>query len=297
MKLSYVVILVAAAVVVTASVSFMIAPRLMGGKDQESLFAEDQMAQLQREQKSPEQAAEEMMKYLEEIDPERAKVMQQLRTKDPERFREIVRERASRRLREEGMSEPPLSPEDMTFGGRQGHKDRFRGRGRTERMQQRQAEYLEWLKINFPDEAAKLEEEKEKNPRLFPRRLALSFRKYGKIAENARDNPELGLVLKEKVQLNERRDELLRKIKSADEKRKKLMTDELILVLGLKYDLILKQKQIAYEQLTKRLTDLEGKVKESNDELEKRKDAEYKKESVNNRLEELLKGTESFKWD
>ena len=102
-----------------------------------------------------------------------------------------------------------------------------------------------------------LKELKENQPKLYNRKLALSMKKYGRIAEASRENPALAAVLKEKSQLNERRDEMLRKLKTADEKRKPLLTEELKRILSEKFDVIVRQKELAYEKLKERLQSLE----------------------------------------
>ena len=58
-------------------------------------------------------------------------------------------------------------------------------------------EHIEWLEQNYPDEAKKLAELREKDPGLYMRKLGLSLKKYGKIAEASRENPQLAEVLKE----------------------------------------------------------------------------------------------------
>ena len=61
-----------------------------------------------------------------------------------------------------------------------------------------------------------------------------------------------------------------------------------------KFDLIVKRKQITYEQLRKELEELKERVKESEAEVEKWK--KVKSEKVNERLEELIGRTEKFNW-
>ena len=167
-----------------------------------------------------------------------------------------------------------------------------------ERARERYAEYIEWLEENYPEEAEKLAELRESKPELYMRQIALSLKKYGRIAEAAKENPQLAEVLKESLQLTKQRDKLIRKIRKAtDEDEKKKMVEELKEVISSKFDLIVKRKQMAYEQLRKELEKLQKEVKKNEAEAEKWKDPEFKNESVKARVEELISRTSKFKWD
>ena len=100
------------------------------------------------------------------------------------------------------------------------------------------------------------------------------------------------------MELKKKRDELLGKIRAAtDEDEKKKLKEELEEVISDKFDLLVKRKQIAYEQLLKKLEELKEDIKKSEAEVEKWKDAKFKNESVKARVEELMSRTEKFKWD
>ena len=69
------------------------------------------------------------------------------------------------------------------------------------------------------------------------------------------------------------------------------------MVVSSRFDLIVKRKQIEYEQLRNRLEKLKKEVEQREAEVEKWKDAKFKNESVKARLEELVSGAEKFQWD
>ena len=74
-------------------------------------------------------------------------------------------------------------------------------------------------------------------------------------------------LMKTQLKLKKRKDELLTKIKAAKtQKEKEKLTTELEEVLGRRYDLIVRRKQIAYERLLKRLEELKNRIKQSRDE-------------------------------
>ena len=258
---------------------------------------------------------EHVMVRLRETNPERAKELKKLREKKPEQFkaelRKIMREQFAGRFGEhrEGIGGRGPGPEGGAmggggFGGGRGMRDREREkrdperRERTERwgerLRERYAEYLEWLEKNYPEEAQELAELKEAKPDLHMRQFWLSYRKYRRIFEASEENPKLVEILKEDLELKEKRDKLLGKIRAASGDEKKELVGELKNVVSSRFDLIVKRKQITYEQLRKELEELKERVKESEAEVEKWK--KVKSEKVNERLEELIGRTEKFNW-
>jgi len=65
----------------------------------------------------------------------------------------------------------------------------------------------------------------------------------------------------------------------------------------LRYDLIVRRKEIAYEQLLRRLDELQKQVRESKDEITNYKDARVKRENVRQRVQALTENKVRFKWD
>jgi len=210
----------------------------------------------------------QIMKDLEKSEPAKAAELSKLREKDPEKFKEelgkvhfdkVIRERMEARRR------------------------------------QMQAEYTEWLEKNYPEDAKNLAALKERDPNLYIQKFRLSMEKYGRIFGAAKENPELGEILKEDLELKEKADQLLKKIKSAgSENEKKELTASLEQIEGRRFDLIVKRKEIAYAQLLKRLEELKKKLVEDKAEVTKWKDAKFKEENVKKRVQELIGG---FKWD
>lgn len=260
---------------------------------------------------------EHMMSRLAESDPAKAKELAKLRKKDPEKFkaelREVMRERFGRGWREQGRGSGRYGPGwGMGFErgggpygptkGRKGERESFgpaRGRGMGMRMRERyNEEFLEWLKKDYPKVAEELAELRDKKPKLFERKLEIIIRMYRKIFEASKENPELAEILKEDLELKERRDKLLAEIRArVSEDEKAELVKELEKVLGRRFDLIVKRKQIEYENLLKKLKELQERVKESEAQVEKWKEAEFKKTSVKGRVEELVGKAEKFRWE
>ena len=72
---------------------------------------------------------------------------------------------------------------------------------------------------------------------------------------------------------------------------------ELQEVVARRYDLIVRRKEITYEQLLKKLEELQAQVIQSRDEIATYKDDRIKQENVRQRLQALTRDKSRFKWD
>jgi len=289
MKANYKIILVLA---MTAAM-LLIANRpcwaVKGGK--ENIWEDEPRVEYRRIELTDERI-EHIMNRLRETNPEKAKELEKLRSKDPEKFkaeiRDVMYKQFGKKFKEEGKK---FREEGKRF--REQSRE-FRRRG----MHERHAEHLEWLEKNYPEEAKKLVELREKKPELYTRRLGLGLKRYGRIMEAAKENPELAQALKEDLELKEKRDKLLGKIRAAtDDDEKKELVKELEEVINSRFDLIVKRKQIKYELLSKKLEKLKKRVERSEAEIVKWKESKFKNENVKARLEELISQTEKVNWD
>ena len=240
--------------------------------------------------KLTDQTVERIMQRLAETDPKKAEELQKLRDKDTDEFkrqlRNIQRERFAEHRR---PAEPGFVMDDRPSGGR-------RRRGE---MRQRFVEYLEELEKIYPEEAKKLAEMKEKQPDVYRRRVGLSYRRYGRIVEKAKDDPNLAQVLKENFELKKERNELVEKIKAAsDEGKKKKLNRELEEVLSKRFDALVKWKQMEYELLLERLERLKEEIKKSKVNIKKWKDDKFKEENIKAHIKELLspEKDKKFRW-
>ena len=151
-------------------------------------------------------------------------------------------------------------------------------------------DFIKWIKENYPDESKKLDDLKN-NQELYDRQMRLLGRKYGWLYYQIQQNPKLGAVLKEDLELVKERDIILRRINEAkSDADKESLKGQLGKVIGERYDLMVKRTQIEYEQLSQRLEELKKQVEESKANAEKWKNAEYKKEKVKEQVKRLLEG-------
>jgi hypothetical protein len=209
---------------------------------------------------------ERIMKSIKESDPEKAKELEKMRKEDEKRFRE--------QLREHGGDE---------FGKIVMERiDKWR--------KDQREEFLKWLDKNFHRQAEELNRLKN-NPELYLKKYDIIRGKYWRIFQEERRNPELGEVLKEKLRLAGWRDRLLREIRGEkNEKKKKELVNKLRDAVGRRFDLIVREKQIAYKWLRDRLKELQKRVEESQAEIDKLKNPNTKKQNIDKRVDDLLKG-------
>ncbi len=217
-----------------------------------------------------------IMKGIEQRDPAKAKELAELRKKDPEQFKAELGRHGRKEIEE-------IS------------RERFEAR-----RQRRNAEFIEWLKANYPEDEAQLAKVKEKDPQLYVKSFEHLLEQYGRIFEAYSANPELGAVLKEDYDLRKRRDEILRQMhRERSDARKQALGAELQDIVGRRYDLIVRRKEIAYEQLQKKIEEMQRQIRESKDEIVQWQNAEVRKENVRKRVEALTEGLSKrgFKWD
>jgi hypothetical protein len=206
-----------------------------------------------------------ILKSIKESNPEKAKELIEIRKHDPNNFQE--------QLREQGRDE---------FG------KIIRERIEIWRKNRRE-EFLKWLEENFRRQAEELK--RLQDPDLYWKKYEIIRQKFWRIFEEERRNPELAEVLKEKVRVEYWRDRLLREIRrEKDGKRKKELINKLRQAVGRRFDLIVREKQIAYKWLSDRLEELRKRVEESQAEIEKLKKPEVKKQNIDERVDCLLKG-------
>jgi len=217
---------------------------------------------------------ERIMKGIQQRDPAKAKQLNELRKKDPERFKA--------ELRAQGQPELDLIVRERLDA----------------RRLERNTKFLEWLKANYPNEEQSLAKLKEKDPQLYLSGFDRVMKQYGYIFEADSSNPEMGAVLKEDFELKKKADQLCKQIRNEkSEAKKQALGTEFQDIVAKRYDLVVRRKEIAYEQLLKKLDELQKQVRESKDEISKWRDPKVKQENVKHRIQDLTDNKVRFKWD
>ena len=295
----------------TIAVTSIAPVRCKAAEKEEESFWSDENASKQGHKRweLTEEKIERVMNQLKETDPEKAKELEKLQQENPEEFeaeiKKVIHEKFAgeygKHTRGKTGRDPQPGPNMPFDGPDKCPKAHMLGKGMMEGampMHPEYAEYLEWLKENYPEKAEKLSQLRGKRPELYGRQMALGLNKHRKIFEAAKDNPELAKVLKEDLGLKEKRDKLLEQISAeTDTQKKEKLVEQLQEVVSSRFDLIVKRKQIRYEALNKKLEKLQEQVKQSEAEVDKYKNPKLKEESVKARVEELLSKSEKFDWD
>ena len=215
-----------------------------------------------------------IMKGIQKRDPAKAKQLNELRQKDPQTFKVQVRE----------QGQPELD---------QMIRERFDAR-----RQERNAKFLEWLKANYASDEQALAKLKEKDPQVYISEFDRLMRQYGYIFEADTSCPELGAALKADFELKKRTNDLIKQVRAEkSEAKKQALGMELQDVVGKRYDLIVRRKEIAYAELQKKLEAMQKQIRESQDEIAKWRDPKVKQENVRQRVQSLTENKVRFKWD
>jgi len=305
MKTSYGTILVLAMAAVVLLTTPL--PCRAAEKEKEDIWSDDRPKRAPVRWELTDEKIGHILSLLKESNPKKVEELEKLRQEDPEKFkaeiRKVMREQFGRRFKQQRAQrfgrEPRTGRDVRQFGPRHAGPAEPAGKWEMarEHMQQWSTEFLQWLEKNYPEQAKKLAQLKEKKPELYFRQFRNTMRRYRRIFEASKENPKLAEVLKEDLELKENRDKLLRKIAAASDDEKKKLTGQLEKVVGSRFDLIVKRKQMAYQQMRKELEKLKEQVRQSEAEVEKRKDAKFKNENVKSRVKELVGRTEKFRWD
>ena len=215
-----------------------------------------------------------IMERIKKENPKKAKELEDLRPLDEERFR--------KELREYGKDE---------FG--KIVKERI-----DEYRRRRRDEFLKWLDKEYSREAKELAKLKPKDADVYNQKYELTRKKYSYIHDAWRRNEELGKVLKQDLSLKNRRDGLLAKRKKEkDGNKKKALDAQLREVVGDRFHLIVRRKQIILTELQKKIKELQEQIKAQNEEIREWGNAKFRSEAIEARIKELMEGLAKFKWN
>jgi hypothetical protein len=248
------------------------------------------MAEFEKNRPMSQEDIANILEQIKQEDPNKAAKLEKLRKENPILFRMEIRRYAHPRGAEPDSAEsnrPHNRPGEMDLMGR----EKIR-----EHMQAKENELMTWLQKNDPAKAKELEALKEKDPPAYTRRIMLEMKNYRQIIETEQTNPALAEVLKKDLVLKQKRNELLDQIKgTTDEAKKKELTAQLKTVVSDRFDLIVQKKQLRYEELKKKLEELQQNVKNSQTELENIKSK--KTQQVDQQLKDLLDNSEKIDWN
>jgi len=186
------------------------------------------------------------------------------------------------------------------MGGRTGQKPRYADLKGLETVrahtQQRYLAFISWLEKNYPEEAEKLAKLRTGDSDVYLEQMRNIWKRFRAIMQAEEENPKIAEVLKEDLLLKDQRDRILARIKSApDNKMKNQLTEQLKEIVASRFDLIVKRKQLKYDQLRTKLQQLQKQAKQSEARLQQLEDSKDKQ--VEQRLKALLEESEMITWD
>jgi len=236
--------------------------------------------------------ADRILSRLSQTDPEKAEELAKLRAEDPEKFKaaliEVIRTGFARDIT--AHRKLKSRPGSKSEAGKSIWRNRSDGE-LSRLMNRTYDEHLEWLKVNYPQQAERLCKLKDERLNSYRKQIRLSLKKYGAIAKASKNNPALAEVLKESLELKEQRDKLLEKIRgSSDEDEKKKLVKELEIIVGRNFVLIAKRKRIEHQQLLGKLQQLQEEVKKNESDVKRWEDAEFRDEKMKTHIKALING-------
>lgn len=222
-----------------------------------------------------------------------------------ERLEQIIKAASQGKVDEEKRLRKLYSDDQSKFWGEVReffHRNRPSGRGPgpgqrgsggwRERSQKRHDDLLALIKEHRPERARKLaelrESDRESDRDKYFKEFSAQRRIWGPVldAMNNRGGKRLADLLIEDIGLVEDRDALLRAIHCADEKRLPELIKKLEVVVGKRFDLILKKKKLQYVELRRRLKRLQEQLERKQQELEELTGS--KKQAITKRVDELV---------
>jgi hypothetical protein len=261
----------------------------------------------------PKMSEERINQFLEQLrkeNPARAGELEKLRKEKPEEFRtqlqaEFMKQMRERWNRPEGPQGPesrpgPGGPQGPTppGGPEQAGQPQPGGPGGghwRERMEKMHNDFIAWLEKNYPEQAEAIKPLREKQPEEYMAKTMELMRKYEPIMRAEKNNPKLAQAMKDDLELQKQRDALLKDIRSAKGKERDKLIAELKDNVARRFDVIMTKKQLQYDDLKKRLEELQKEVKTREGELEKLKTTKDK--AVSEHLNELVSQAEKVQWD
>jgi hypothetical protein len=147
----------------------------------------------------------------------------------------------------------------------------------------------------FPETIASLKAI-EKDPKEYYKRFTAIKKKHMRLWKSYKHYPRLGKALVTEVKLQDKRNSILQKLKSAkDNKSKEKFRRELTLVVAKEFDSAVEIKKIRYEGLRARIKRMEKELAKRQEEVKRL--IEHKNAEVDKRVKTLEKGEEKINWN
>jgi hypothetical protein len=223
---------------------------------------------------------DQFMERLSKTNPQRASELQALRAAEPEQFRLQVRNEMTNRFFQSTRQSTGGLASDTALISDPNHPVKSG------------PEYLEliaWLEKNFPRQAAELKAVSS------DARVAELVDRYGPVMIAEHLNPPLAAVMKEDIAIQMQSDELLMDLRYATDTEREALIKELENLTSQRFDLIVRKREIQYEQLRQRLEKLQKNLEKQKAELDKLK--AHKENTIGDRVTEMVEYTQKANWN
>lgn len=210
---------------------------------------------------------------LKKTDPSKAEQIEKLKDSDAEAFFEAIRDEIERQ--KDASKKPPPQ------------KDK--------QLEKKYQDFLGWFEKKHPKDHSELTALKTTDSEKFVQRTKDLFNIYRPILKMEKVNPDLAAVMEKNIELQKQRDALLLRIRISETKEKAKLIDELKSVVSKRFDTIVRERQLQYEWQGRRIEELTQKLQERTAALDALKKS--KNQSVEARLEELVKLTKEVNWN
>lgn len=235
---------------------------------------------------------DEMIEMARVKDPELAKELEALKD-NPKEFMEKIRELK--------MGDTPRNQEKSPADGQNGNRGRQGEAGMNnlkQRYADRNAEFIEWLEINYPEPAAKVKNAFEANPDSAFKDTMHIWGVYRGIFEMEKRNPDLALLMKKDLELKDRRDAVLDELACcSDEKKATTLKAELKDLVSARFDIIVEKRRLKFEELNARIQELQKEIQKEQKDLDSLN--ERRNEIISERVNEIIseKKKQAISWN
>ncbi len=283
------------ALVIAVLVAFTVCPFAVAADEFEDIWTEGPDSPPRKMELDKERLGQ-LVKHVAQGNGQREKQLHQLYNKDRNKFWSEVRDFFHKQREQGGRTEgdrrggpggggPGRGPRNGQGGPR---SSRWR-----EQLQKRHDEFIDWLKENYPEVEKDLSQYSEKPEEYFKRFSAVK-KKYEHVMTTQKRNPELAEVMKEEIELTDYRDTLLKEFRRSDKKKRQQLTEQLTEVVSRRFDLIVRKKQLQFEELRRRLARLQKELETREEELGNL--IESKDEATKSRVKSLLNPKQKVDW-
>ena len=226
---------------------------------------------------------DQFLERLSKTNPRRANELKALRTAQPEQFRIQIRDEMTSRFFQSASQSVRTRPAPDTAAASDPQHPVKPG--------EELLELIAWLEQNFPRQA----EELKTVPAPSAERIAELVGRFEPVMRAEHQNPPLAAIMKDDIAIQMQNDELLMDLQYANEQEREAIIKELEKLTSQRFDLIVRKREIQYEQLRQRLEKLQQNLEKQKADLDKLKAT--KEKTITDRVQDMVEYTRKANWN